>query len=571
MTKVEQYYRDIARREHLEYLAVSANNIDTALLESEQRHQYIKLQAIPIRANNGVLIIATANPTEKNVKAIEKHFHQDNTSLELYVTSMQEITDVLTVTFQKEYAHEIVYKHHDIDVVHSALYTFSTGEKVSVLCFFAILTLAFYVAPLLSLNIICSILTFGTTWVILYKSYLSCVALILRLPKRPKTPFPYPDDADLPIYSVLIPLFKEKEITIRFLMKQIHRLDYPKEKLDIKLLLEPDDDETINIIKKMDLPQYYEMLLIPVGVPRSKPRACNFGLEFARGEFLAIYDAEDRPDKNQLRMALHDLSDDPEKHVCTQAALNYYNNKDNILTRIFTMEYSHWFDQLVPALAFLKVPVPLGGTSNHFRTWFLRQVEGWDPSIGTEDADIGIRIYRRGYRTSAVRTTTYEEASSTFKNWHKQRTRWAKGYYQTYLVNMRDPIQFIRQVGLRQFMHFQFFVGGNVFCFLANLPIWLYLIAGLLLPHDIVVKVFPTTIFSIQLFNFFIANMLLVVFQFLSAVTRKEYFLLPYAPLIPLYWLLMSVAGYCAIYDLLVRPGYWYKTEHGTSKTLIKK
>lgn len=571
MNLVKEYYKKIAQVAGLVFVELEHLSIDKNLLQVTNREFYIQHQAIPIKISNDEILIVTADPSEKNINSLRDFYASDTRILKFSVSSRQSINAVIIKFFEKEYAREIVYKHHEIDYTHSALYTFSKGEKFFIICLIFFMMGMFIFKPIPTLVASMTVLTFGTLITMMYKCYLSAVSISYNLPASvPMDPREVSNDV-LPIYTVLIPLFHEKENTISFLMKSMEKIDYPVDKLDIKLLLEEDDDSTAEIITQMNLPPHYEMIKVPDGKPRSKPRACNLGLEFARGEFVTIYDAEDCPDSDQLKKAWLDLSDDKFKHVCTQAALNYYNNKENILTHLCALEYTHWFDQLVPALAYLKVPVPLGGTSNHFRIGFLQEVKGWDPSIGTEDADIGMRIYRHGYRTSALRSTTYEEAPGQFINWFKQRSRWNKGYFQTYLVNMRDPIQFIKEVGFRKFMAFKLFVGGNVFVSLANFPIWIYFLVSLVLSPELIDTVQYDTLYYAQLFNFFIGNVLLIISQFIGAYKRGDYFLLKYTPLIPIYWLFMSIAGYFALYDLLIRPGYWYKTEHGTSKMLEKE
>lgn len=261
---------------------------------------------------------------------------------------------------------------------------------------------------------------------------------------------------DLPVYTVLVPLYKEPEVA-RKIVAAIARLDYPADKLDVKLLLEEDDEVTIAKIREVSLPSNFEPVIIPRGFPRTKPRACNHGLARARGEYLVIYDAEDNPEPDQLKKAVAAfrkildaeagagsrpgparlLLGKPKRTVCLQAKLNYFNSRQNMLTKFFTLEYSVWFDLFLPGLHALGVPIPLGGTSNHFVTEALRQMGGWDPFNVTEDCDLGIRIARAGWRTQILDSTTWEEANSRVGNWIRQRSRWVKGYFQTHLVHTR--------------------------------------------------------------------------------------------------------------------------------------
>jgi len=315
----------------------------------------------------------------------------------------------------------------------------------------------------------------------------------------------------------------------------------------------------------LDLPWNYQILVVPEGAPRSKPRALNYGVRFALGAYLTIWDAEDRPDSDQLKLALQLMHNSNPEVGCVQASLNFYNYKENIITRLFTIEYTFWYDCLVPALSALSVLVPLGGTSNHFKTPLLREIGGWDPYLGTEDAEMGVRLGRNNYIVKHLDSTTYEEANTRLWNWFKQRSRWNKGYMQTYLMNMRDPIHLLKQLGFWKFINFQFFVGGNVFFHLANLPLWLFLGSSVFFYHSMT-DLFPKTLLAICWYNFLFSNFMLLAGQFAATYHRRLYSLLPYVPLKIFYWLLMSFAGYYAVYELLVRPGYWYKTQHNVSK-----
>lgn len=279
--------------------------------------------------------------------------------------------------------------------------------------------------------------------------------------------------SDWPIYTVLVPMFKEPEVAHK-IMEAVRRLDYPQDKLDVKLLLEEKDELTRWAVQHLRLPACVEVVVVPqpgtkqvrgrvkTTDPQTKPRACNWGLDRARGEFLVIYDAEDQPDPDQLKkavVAFRRLEREeakteekprflrrlflggPGKTICLQSKLNYFNPRQNLLTRWFTVEYTTWFDLFLPGLHKLRVPIPLGGTSNHFKVKHLRELGGWDPFNVTEDCDLGLRIYRAGYRTQILDSTTWEEANSRLGNWLRQRSRWVKGYLQTHFVHVRGFLQ----------------------------------------------------------------------------------------------------------------------------------
>jgi cellulose synthase/poly-beta-1,6-N-acetylglucosamine synthase-like glycosyltransferase len=282
-------------------------------------------------------------------------------------------------------------------------------------------------------------------------------------------------DRELPVYTILAPLYREAHM-LPGLVNALARLDWPAAKLDIKLILESVDTETIAAAQALQLPGNFEIVVVPAHEPRTKPKALNYALPLARGEYLVIYDAEDRPEPDQLRRAFAAFQSGPPNLATVQARLNLYNVHDNWLTRQFTIEYCALFDGLLPTLDRLELPIPLGGTSNHFRVSALRWLAAWDPHNVTEDADLGMRLARNGYRCRVLDSTTYEEAPVLFGSWLRQRTRWLKGFMQTWLVHMRAPRLLRHELGWRGFLAFQVMLGGTVLSALVH-P-WFYVLAA---------------------------------------------------------------------------------------------
>ncbi|MFW3171431.1 glycosyltransferase [Geodermatophilus sp. CPCC 206100] len=371
------------------------------------------------------------------------------------------------------------------------------------------------------------------------------------------------EDTDLPRYTILVPVYKEAGI-VGLLMRNLAALDYPREKLEILLLLEEDDPETLTAALAAAPPDLVRIIVVPHSLPKTKPRACNVGLAFARGEFVVIYDAEDRPDPDQLKKSLIAFRKGGEDLVCVQAALNYFNARENLLTRMFTLEYSSWFDYTLAGLDKLRLPIPLGGTSNHFRTDLLRQLGGWDPYNVTEDADLGIRASARGHRVAVVNSTTYEEANMAVGNWIRQRSRWIKGYMQTVLVHTRHPVKLVRTVGLRQSAGFALLIGGTPLMFLATPWLYALFLVELVFPGALV-PVLPEWLTLVSAANLLLGNGVIIYLSLLAGFKRRSYGLVPFALLSPLYWLLHSIASYKAAWQLLTKPFYWEKTQHGLS------
>lgn len=370
------------------------------------------------------------------------------------------------------------------------------------------------------------------------------------------------DDDDLPIFTILMPMYREAEVVPK-LVDGIAKLDYPRTKLDIKLLLEEDDDETLPAIEKLNLPPHFRVIIVPDALPKTKPKACNYGLLMARGDITVIYDAEDEPDPDQLKKVVLAFKQSDPATVCVQCKLNYYNRTQNLLTRWFTTEYSMWFDIFLPGLDAQDAPIPLGGTSNHFITEELRRLGAWDPHNVAEDADLGIRLNKAGWRTAVVDSTTYEEANPDLHNWIRQRSRWVKGYMQTYLVHMRHPVRLWRAVGTKRFLSFQMTVGGTFIGFLLNPVYWGLTTLWLMTEAGIIRALFPGIVYYLAAAGLFVGNF---VFTYLNAAgsMRRGYFdLVKFALFSPVYWALMSWAAWKGAIQLVTNPHYWEKTIHG--------
>lgn len=404
------------------------------------------------------------------------------------------------------------------------------------------------------------------------------------------------DANTLPVYTILVPLYKEANIAAK-ITPALDALDYPRDKLDIKLLLEEDDKETIRAVRGLALGAYYDVVIVPDGRPKTKSRACNYGLRWAKGELCVIFDAEDRPEPDQLKKVVLAFRRLPSEIGCIQAKLNFYNAEQNLLTRWFCVEYSTTFDLFLPGLQYANIPMPLGGTSNHFPIRVLRELDGWDPFNVTEDCDLGVRLYRKGYKTQMINSTTWEEACSRLPNWFRQRSRWVKGFFQTHLTHMRNPFRTLRDLGLRGFVGFFLCVGGSSLMMALNMLYWLigglylaFMVKAMLHGHSLweILKgpreslsgspVWPmiyygpkqAPVWSILSIIFFCvsvfllcANLLFVLMHCLACVKRRWFHLLPCAILMPFYWVLISIGAWKGFLQLFTNPFYWEKTPHG--------
>src|SRR3989338_3622334 len=373
------------------------------------------------------------------------------------------------------------------------------------------------------------------------------------------------DQKKLPKYTILCPLYNEWEVLPQF-VTAISRIDYPKDKLQVLLLLEEDDKETIRHALSYKLPDYFEVVVVPDSLPKTKPKALNYGLQMAIGEYVVIYDAEDVPDPRQLKKVILAFAKAGERTICIQAKLNFYNPHHNLLTRIFTAEYSLWFDLVLTGLQSIFAPIPLGGTSNHFKLQDLKKLRGWDSFNVTEDCDLGMRLAKRGYQTALINSVTLEEANSDLKNWFLQRTRWIKGYIQTYLVHMRNPKEFVENTSQIKMFIFQMFVGGKVLFLFFNPLMWIttfVYFAFRPITGPFIQQFFPGPVLYLGVFSLVFGNFLYMYSYMIGCVKRGHYDLVKYVFLVPFYWLCMSIAAWQALVQLIRRPHFWPKTVHG--------
>jgi glycosyltransferase XagB len=397
-------------------------------------------------------------------------------------------------------------------------------------------------------------------------SFLFVASVLFRgtlawLGSRPRASVAEPaDGCDLPLYTILVPLYREAG-GVPDLVRALSAMDYPKTRLQILLVVEDDDGETVAAAEAL-CAEPFEIVRVPPGLPRTKPKAANYALGFARGEFLVIYDAEDRPDPDQLRKAVAAFRRAPRRTACLQARLVPYN-LDSWLVKLFWIDFDLWFGIYLPGLERLGVPIPLGGTSNHFRAAVLREVSAWDPFNVTEDADLGLRLAEFGYRVAMLDSATYEEMPSRPRAWIGQRSRWLKGYMQTWLVHGRGVRERIARVGLGGFLTFQLFVGGTVVSALANPLLW----AVCILSCFVRLPLFGSehALAYLSLASVVGSNAALTYLAVVGSGRRAEQRFAAYGFLVAVYWLLISVAGYRGLWHLVCKPFHWEKTMHGSA------
>ncbi|WP_412506425.1 glycosyltransferase [Roseovarius sp. SYSU LYC5161] len=371
-------------------------------------------------------------------------------------------------------------------------------------------------------------------------------------------------DRPLPKVSILVPLFRETEIA-HALIARLSRLTYPKCLLDVILVLEEADETTRETLAGIDLPPWIRAVVVPDGQPRTKPRAMNYALDFCDGDIIGIFDAEDAPDPDQITAVARRFQTAPPEVACLQGVLDYYNPRQNWLARCFTIEYASWFRLMLPGMARLGFAIPLGGTTLYFRRDSLEALGGWDAHNVTEDADLGFRLARHGYRTEMIGTVTEEEANCRPWAWIKQRSRWLKGYMTTYLVHMRRPFLLYRQLGGWKFLGFQAHFVSALSQFTLAPLLWSFWLVMLGLPHPLDPVVPQAGMIALGAAFLLIEVINIVIYMTgVSGVQHRH--LLAWAPTMHFYAPLAALASYKALYELVFTPFFWDKTAHGLSQ-----
>jgi glycosyltransferase XagB len=552
------FYRSLSMQSGRRFINLRLLPPDAALLATADIDFYLREQCLPWRQVDGTLCIVAVNPLQSYNRLKEKirepFLLYQTSPLDVLWAVQSRFSDTLTSNAKDC----LRARYRDA----SADFLLSPSNIVVLIVLISCLMIALSTAMQLTLLTLNAVVAFAFVSLAGLRFW-SMIALLKK-----KAPASIPQtaraDRDLPIYTIMIPLLREASV-LPILADALQNLDYPPSKLDIKLILEASDDETIDAAKQLRLPGNFELILVPTSLPTTKPKACNYALPFARGELLVVYDAEDIPGPGQLREAVNAFDEGGPALACAQAPLAYYNWNENWLTRHFAIEYASIFDLLLPTLARLRQPFPLGGTSTHFRTSILRKIGAWDPFNVTEDADLGIRLHEQGYQTDVLRTPTLEEANCLLPNWVRQRSRWLKGWMQTYIVRMRQPKRSIRQLGLVGFLTFQVVIGAFLLSALVHPFFYAALFyasfAGLWQPDDFRALVVFALNASVLVLGFSAA----ILAGLAGANTRGLTGLGVHVLTMPAYWLLISFSAYRALFQLISNPHDWEKTEHGLS------
>ncbi|MCU0903600.1 MAG: glycosyltransferase [Tabrizicola sp.] len=420
----------------------------------------------------------------------------------------------------------------------------------------AALLTALVFAPLATALIALGFAVFSLACIVALK--IAATVAALRAPLSGPEPA---SDAIQPIVSIIVALYREADIAPR-LVRRLARLDYPAELLDVILAVEAEDHVTLDALAMAELPPWMRVVIVPKGQVKTKPRALNHALDHARGAIVGVYDAEDAPEPDQLLKVVERFQRSGPEVACLQGVLDYYNPRTNWLSRCFTIEYAGWFRLVLPGLARLGLVVPLGGTTLFFRRDVLDQLGAWDAHNVTEDADLGLRLARHGYRTELIDTVTFEEANCRPLPWIKQRSRWIKGYIMTWAVHMRQPRLLWRQLGPRGFFGFQVLFLGTIAQFLLAPLLWSFMILTFGFGHPLQ-DAMPLYVVWAMAGIFFLSEVTNILIGALGLGRTRHGLSLLWVLTLKVYYPLASLSAYKGLMELATRPFYWDKTTHG--------
>ena len=544
-------YDAIARHWHVTVADLAMRPADPRLMLRLGPVDALSNGLLPWRTAGQVTVIATAYPDQfqRHKPRLEAVFGP----VAMAVAPMQQIE---TAVVAQQGAHLAKAAETRVSPKESCRNFHSTTLQRPALAFAAILVAFALMHPLGF-----AFAAFGlAVFAMLASNAMKFIALLVmrRADPAPQTP---PLIAHLPTVSIMVALYRESDIAPR-LAARLSKLDYPRDLLDILLVVEAEDQMTRTALQLADLPGWMRVIVVPGGSVKTKPRALNYALDHCRGAIIGVYDAEDAPEPDQIRKVVDRFHQRGPQVVCLQGVLDFYNPHTNWLARCFTIEYAAWFRMFLPGIERMGLAVPLGGTTLFFRRRALEELGGWDAQNVTEDADLGLRLARHGYRTELLPTTTFEEANCRPIPWVKQRSRWIKGYMMTWLTHMRDPRLLWAQLGPRRFIGFQVQFLGSVLQSLLAPLLWSFWLVPLGLPHPVVQALNPVA-FTTLYAGMFAITAFTISFD-IAGLRRTGHRLNPlWAVTLTVYHMLGTFAACKALLELLTKPFYWDKTSHG--------
>lgn len=557
MARPDQVQKALAQQHGLAVADLAANPPEPGLANLISAELCLKHSAVPWMQIGSILLVATAHPDQ--FAALKEECAQDD----LAVLPALALEEDIRVAIETVHGPELADRAETRVAPHLSCRTMSGNVwRRAALAGFLVTSLiwALVLVPWVTVSAlsILAVVTLGLTTVLKLASGGTQLVAEWRAPFGPKaevTPL------RLPRVSVMVPLLHEKEIA-NVLIRRLSELSYPKALLDVVLVLEAEDQITRETLSRTTLPPWMRVIAVPKGSGlTTKPRALNYALDFCKADIIGIWDAEDAPETDQIEVVVTHFHSAPDDVVCLQGKLDYYNPKDNWIARCFSIEYAAWWRLVMPGLVRLGMVIPLGGTTLFFKRKPLEDLGGWDAHNVTEDADLGLRLARAGYRTELINTVTYEEANCRAWPWIRQRSRWLKGFALTWAVHMRNPVQLWRDLGTYRFIGVQAFYIAALSQFLLAPVFWGFwlILFGFASP-------FGDWLGTWGMLGFFLTCEAVNIGLHLFAVRRPQHrHLMKWTPIMSIYFIMACVGIYKAMYELIGQPFFWDKTQHGVS------
>ncbi|MEP3345348.1 MAG: glycosyltransferase [Litoreibacter sp.] len=525
------------------------------LFEQLAPQDCLRFGFVPWRARNGHIIFATAHPERINSIKVKLPLEMENA--EFVLAANEDVQNAIHENYGDQLAAQAEIRTHPSDSCRN----WSTSLMQAVL---AGLVLMCVIGGLYAPNWVIWTLFGAAIFSLFLNTALKLGCAIIAVRKAPDPPHhdPPKSAARLPKISILVPLFHERDIA-GALVKRLARLSYPRELLEICLVVEASDTITEQALTKGGLPKWMRVVRVPKGGVQTKPRALNYALDFTSGALVGVYDAEDAPAPGQLHEVARKFARGGDDLACIQGVLSFYNAETNWLSRCFFFEYAGWFRVMLPGLQKLGFAIPLGGTTLFFRRDILVKLGAWDAHNVTEDADLGMRLARRGYRCEMMNSITQEEANSRIWPWVKQRSRWLKGYAVTWCVHMRRPVLLWRELGAWRFLGFQIlFLSSLMSSFLAPV-LWWSMITFLTGWPNPVFDPMPSAWVYISTALLITTEVITLAVFAIAALHIKQRPNFSWIATLPVYFTFGTMAAYKGLGELLFNPFYWDKTEHG--------
>lgn len=500
--------------------------------------------------------IATTNITN----GLREHLNSKFKNYEIFITSPLDINRAINNNFTSQLNNESADKLYLGFPQNSAKKLFaSSSSKILSLILLIFLSLALFKGD--NFIVFAWIINIFFSTVIISKLYFVTTGVITSkiINKQNKG---YKPLKSLPIYSILVPIYKEQENTLLKLINSISALDYQKDRLDVKLIIEEDDINTFEILKKIRPSQYFEIIKVPFSYPQTKTRVCNYALKFCKGEFITIYDVKDSPEPGQLKKVLQVYQQDTKNEIgAVQVKFTYYNCNKNLLTKFFAIEQHGWLQMMLYALYNNSFLISLGGTNHHLKTETLRKLNNWDSYNLTEDVELGLRLYFQNYKTALVDSYTYKEAAVNLKQWLAQRVRWFKGHIQTFLIHHRSFSYNLKKIGIKKYFWFFYFIVAPIIVFCAAPILTAY---GIF--HYFTSSILSTALQKFTILNLVVSIMIHIALGVCIIIKNRWYKKIFASLLFGFYWFLHCIAGPIAVIELIFKPHHWNKAEHGKSK-----